>query len=169
MLRKLSAILLIATLGAMALAQNGVQGASGKGAAQDARGRIGEFDFEVVKRTMGDRTELGGRFVFQTLGVVDGHHVRITIRLHELTGLVTNRDHRTAQIAGNGVMIIRRGDRSEEIRGSIRATFADRRSREHPDAPHDLISVGFSQGTRGMFGFEGGVIRGDIRVFWRML
>lgn len=166
MFRKLSAILLIATLGAIASAAT-VQGAHGKGFARDSQGRHAEFDFEVVKTTDGDRTQLGGRFVFRSLTMYDNRRSLVTIRLHELTGLEVDREGNICHIRGLGVMIVRRGRQEEEIRGVIRASFVDRRNREQPDLPHDLIGVSFTLGDRQLFGFEGGVVRGDIAVFRR--
>src|SRR5688572_2542685 len=103
MLKRLVVLGAIATVTLAFAAQAGqVQGANGQGTARAGDGRIGEFNFEVIKRTINSHSRLEGRLVFSSSSRVNNNPVHTRITLHELGALAV--EGHACEFSGAGLL-----------------------------------------------------------------
>lgn len=159
--------LMIATL---ALAQNAsVVGAKGEGAAKAEHGRIGKFNFQMVKATRPNgESKIEGRLRFESISPAHGgnpaRHVVIEMGNARELGKTEN----VVEFAGPGVMVLK--TRGETIRkeGRVAVRVQDRRRPEQERGRPDLFRIRFNiANSDGFYQLDGEVQRGDLQVFQR--
>jgi hypothetical protein len=152
------------SLAALALAVNGSVGSEGRGTARTQDGRIGRFEYRVVKTTIGEHSNLEGRLRFEQVANAAGRPALVEMGTPRTVGVENN----ICRFAGPGSLTIPDGHGGHRtIRGSVHGVAADIRTHAHPDG-HDRLEINFSAGEHNItFNFAGQVGDGDLVVFTR--
>lgn len=140
----------------------------GRGVAENAEGKKGEFNFEAAKSTRNNVAVVRGNFSFST-GTPDGPRVTIRGNVNRLA-----RNGNVAEFGGEGVIVVRTAQGQRETRGRFSVRVQDNKlpTNTDPAAVKDTFAVRFATPQNAdFFGWGGNanngfaqVIRGDIAV-----
>jgi hypothetical protein len=157
-------VISVLSLATLALAANAVLGSEGLGAARSQDGRIGRFDYRVVKSVKEEHTFFEGRFRFEQVGTETVRPALIQMGQPRAIDVVDN----ICRFAGPGTMTVPDGHGGRlTVRGAVHCVAADVRTHEHPEG-HDRIEVRFESFEHNItYGFAGLVGHGDLVVFTR--
>jgi hypothetical protein len=152
------------SLAALALAVNGSVGSEGRGTARSQDGRIGRFEYRVVKTTVGEHTNLEGRLRFEQVANAAGRPALIEMG----TPRIVNVEENICRFAGHGSLTVPDGHGGHRtLRGTVHGVAVDIRTHAHPEG-HDRFEINFAAAERGVtFSFAGQVGDGDLVVFKR--
>lgn len=141
-------------------------GSHGRGLAAAQDGRVGVFDYAVVKRTaegLPPRFEGSLRFEQRDNEVGDWAVVRMG------TPRGVRVDRNVCEFGGPGAMTTVVEGHNVTVRGHVSAIVVDRRNPLHPHGDPDVFRIRFEDEHHNVFMFNGLVRHGDLVVFVREL
>jgi hypothetical protein len=155
----------ILSLAAFALADHILAvGSYGRGTAVAADGRVGSFNYSVVKRTSeGHDPAIEGHLVFEQHHNDFGRFVRIEMFTPHIVDVAGN----VCEFVGPGTLTrLIKGERFT-VHGRVSVRVADRRPEHDVTHDPDTFRINFTDKHETSYSFDGRVHDGDLVVFTR--